>query len=41
LEYKDEMADKVMKKVDIENTPFIKFFYNFSKFTPEYRKNKE
>jgi glyoxylase-like metal-dependent hydrolase (beta-lactamase superfamily II) len=41
LEYKDEMVDKVIKKVDTENTPFIKFFYNLSKFTPEYRKNKE
>ena len=41
LEYREEMADKVLKKLDFEHTPFIKFFYNFSKFTPEYRKNKE
>ena len=41
LEYKDEMVDRVMKKVDIEDSAFIKFFYNLSKFTPEYRKNKE
>ena len=41
LEYKDEMVDKVIKKVDTEITPFIKFFYSISKFTPEYKKNKE
>jgi glyoxylase-like metal-dependent hydrolase (beta-lactamase superfamily II) len=41
LEYNEEMIDKVIKKVDIPNTPFIEFFYNLSKFTPEYKKNKE
>ena len=41
LEFKDEMADRVIKKIDIEDSAFIKFFYNLSKFTPEYRKNRE
>jgi len=41
LEYKDEIVDRIIKTVDIENTPFVEFFYNLSKFTPEYKKNKE
>ncbi len=38
--YQDNMIDQTIKKIDSEDSVFIRFFYLISKFTGEYRKNK-
>jgi glyoxylase-like metal-dependent hydrolase (beta-lactamase superfamily II) len=41
MTYSDNMIDETLTKVDSKKSLFIKFFYLISKFTGEYRKNKE
>jgi len=41
LPYKEEMIDETLKRIDLKDSAFIRFFYLISKFTGEYRRNKE
>ncbi len=41
IPYKDEMINETIRRIDSKDSLFIKFFYLISKFTGEYRKNKE
>ncbi len=41
LPYRDEMIDETIKRIDSNDSLFIRFFYLLSKFTGEYRSNKE
>jgi len=41
MQYKDKMIDETIKKIDSVDSLYIRFFYLISKFTGEYRRNKE
>ncbi len=41
FKFDEEMFDQVIRKIERENSLFIKFFYLISKFTGEYRKYKK
>lgn len=41
LPYKESMIDETIKRIDTKDSLFIRFFYLISKFTGEYRRNKE
>jgi len=41
LPYREDIIDETIKRVDKDDSLFIRLFYLISKFTPEYRKNKE
>jgi glyoxylase-like metal-dependent hydrolase (beta-lactamase superfamily II) len=39
--YRDEMIDETIRRIESKDSLFIRFFYLISKFTGEYRRNKE
>jgi len=41
LPYREEMIDETLKRIDSKDSLFIRLFYLISKFTGEYRRNKE
>ena len=41
MPYKEEMIDETLKRIDSEDSLYIRFFYKISKFTGEYRRNRE
>jgi len=41
MPYREAMIDETIKRIDSKDSLFIRFFYTISKFTTEYRKNKE
>lgn len=41
LPYREEMITETIKRIDAKDSMFIKFFYLISKFSREYRRNKE
>ncbi len=41
LKYREEMIDETIKRIDSDDSFYIRLFYSISKFTGEYRRNKE
>ncbi len=41
LPYREEMIDETIKRIDSDDSFYIRLFYGISKFTGEYRRNKE
>ncbi|PKL16768.1 MAG: hypothetical protein CVV49_14735 [Spirochaetae bacterium HGW-Spirochaetae-5] len=41
IPYSDEMIDETIRRINSKDSLFIRFFYLLSKFTGEYRRNKE
>jgi glyoxylase-like metal-dependent hydrolase (beta-lactamase superfamily II) len=41
MPYREDMIAETIKRIDSKDSFFIRFFYTISKFTGEYRKNKE
>lgn len=41
MSYNEKMIDETIKRIDSKDSLFIRFFYLLSKFTGEYRRNKE
>jgi hypothetical protein len=41
MQYREEMIDETIRRIESKDSLFIRFFYLLSKFTGEYRRNKE